>query len=162
MVQVLNIVVPESRILASRERCPYLVRLEVADTGIEGSDARLYAPGPTRAGATVEEALNLNSPPTPANAEGHHAHQNCQIPPELIEDREPIEAVWSSPTNCASGAVNSEAFPRGGYQVHANGTDFVHENPYDRARQHQYEQLHQQMQESPPVAPPEHVQVVER
>lgn len=48
VVQVLNIVVPESRLLASRERCPYLVRLEVADTGLEGSDARLYAAGADR------------------------------------------------------------------------------------------------------------------
>ena len=53
VVQVLNIVVPEARLLSSRERCPFLVRLEVADTGLEGSDARLYAAGAPRLGVTV-------------------------------------------------------------------------------------------------------------
>ena len=44
-MRVLNIVASESRILASRERCPFLVQVELAETGLEGSDARLDAGG---------------------------------------------------------------------------------------------------------------------
>jgi len=43
VMRVLNIVSPKCRILASRERCPFLVHCEVAETGLEGSDARLYS-----------------------------------------------------------------------------------------------------------------------
>ena len=61
VVRILNIVVPESRVLASRERCPFLVQLEVADTGLEGHDARLYTSGASNVGSTVEEALSMSS-----------------------------------------------------------------------------------------------------
>ena len=52
-MRVLNIVSCESRILASRERCPFLVQLEVAETGLEGSDARLYAGGGVDSGKSA-------------------------------------------------------------------------------------------------------------
>jgi len=62
VVRVLNIVADESRLLSSRERCPFLIHLEVADTGLEGHDARLYTSGAasTSVGSTVEEALSMN------------------------------------------------------------------------------------------------------
>jgi len=60
MVRVLNVVPTECRILASRERCPFLVQLEVVQTNMDGSDARLYAPcGVNGVGTTVEEAMGI-------------------------------------------------------------------------------------------------------
>mmetsp|Transcript_7732 Transcript_7732/g.8828 ORF Transcript_7732/g.8828 Transcript_7732/m.8828 type:complete len:871 (-) Transcript_7732:35-2647(-) len=57
VMRVLNIVTSECRILASRERCPYLVHLEVAETGMEGNDARLYGPGPGGIDTIIGERL---------------------------------------------------------------------------------------------------------
>jgi hypothetical protein len=69
VVRVLNIVVEETRILQSRERCPFLIHVEVADTGMEGNDTRLYATKPSAPSsystddngffATIQEALHL-------------------------------------------------------------------------------------------------------
>jgi hypothetical protein len=56
---ILNIVIPESKILASRERCPFLLHVEVTDTGLEGSSACMYASGATGLGSTIEEALSM-------------------------------------------------------------------------------------------------------
>ena len=85
-VRVLNIVVPESRILTSRERCPYLVHLEVADTGLEGSDARLYASGANGIGTTIEESLGMNPRASSAAAAAtEHNHEPVyRIPSELV------------------------------------------------------------------------------
>eukprot|EP00594_Rhizosolenia_setigera_P008292 CAMPEP_0178955834 /NCGR_PEP_ID=MMETSP0789-20121207/9848_1 /TAXON_ID=3005 /ORGANISM="Rhizosolenia setigera, Strain CCMP 1694" /LENGTH=1081 /DNA_ID=CAMNT_0020637555 /DNA_START=194 /DNA_END=3442 /DNA_ORIENTATION=+ len=44
-MRVLNIVSSECRVLASRERCPFLIQLEIAETGLDGGDARLYGAG---------------------------------------------------------------------------------------------------------------------
>lgn len=158
-MQVLNIVVPESRILASRERCPYLVRLEVLETGLEGSDARLYAAGPSRVGATIEESLNMSPVSGPGSNSAKEFEQSCDIPSELINAQ---ERKGNSSSHSSMGFDGgSEKFPRGGWQAYANGTDFVHETPYDMARQQQYEQLHQQMQETSNSLPPQN-EVLER
>lgn len=136
-MQVLNIVVPESVILASRERCPYLVRLEVVETGLDGSDARLYAAGAPRVGLTVEEALSMASSTGTAENMRQEGHQPCEIPPELVDDGidDPI------------GRVNETRFlPRGGWQVEAGGADFMDAQNYDTFREQAYEQLHQHMQ----------------
>lgn len=42
VVRVLNIIEPECRLLSSRERCPFLIRMEVLETGLEGNDPMLY------------------------------------------------------------------------------------------------------------------------
>ena len=60
-MKVVNIVSPKCRLLASRERCPFLVHCEVIETGLEGSDARLYANGVDKMGATVQEILGAAS-----------------------------------------------------------------------------------------------------
>jgi len=172
-MRVLNIVAPESRILASRERCPFLVHLEVADTGLEGRDARLYASGAFGVGTTVEESLGINpSASSAAAAATEHNHESAyRIPSELLDSplmnrllvkkRSDLRIDSDSDDNDESrpGGSNGEVhFPRGGWQSDEGmyfppgPSDYLYSNPYDIARQHQYEQLHQEMQ--PPVYQP--------
>jgi hypothetical protein len=151
VVQVLNIVVPESRLLASRERCPFLVRVEVADTGLEGSDARLYAAGAPSMGLTVEEALSTRTSSS-ANSEGNTILDSCKLPVELMP---PISKGGTSPWH--RNVSDSSNFPRGGWQIETDGADFMHSNPYDAVRSHEYEQLHQHMQDTQvPYTPQPH------
>ena len=176
-MRVLNIVVPESRILASRERCPYLVHLEVADTGLEGSDARLYASGAYGIGATVEESLGMNPrASSSAAAATEHTHnsgmQSYRIPSELLGRPLRESALRHSQTVVEEDSDDdneeSEAekqtgdvhFPRGGFQSDEGmfyppeSGDFLYSNPYDMVRQYEYEQLHQEMQPYPAYQPP--------
>jgi phosphatidylinositol 4-kinase A len=98
VVRVLNIVTPESRLLSSRERCPFLVQMEVADAGLGGNDARLYATGAQGLGSTVEEALGVNplasAAASSAAAVMHNKAQSVaasgtyEIPPELMEEQQ--------------------------------------------------------------------------
>ena len=142
VMQILNIVVPESVILASRERCPYLVRLEVVETGLDGSDARLYAAGAPRIGLTVEEALNIASTTGGAENIRREGHQPCEIPPELVDDG------LDYPTESFNKTLPSgpRVPPRGGWQIEAGSADFIDAENYETVREHEYEQLHQHMQ----------------
>ena len=150
-MQVLNIVVPESVILASRERCPYLVRLEVVETGLDGSDARLYAADAPRLGLTVEEALNMAPSSGSADNSRRGDHQPCEIPPELIDDGIDHPRARYNDTL----PTESRALPRGGWQIEAGGADYMDANNYDTVREQEYEQLHQHMQNAPyPVRQP--------
>jgi len=65
VVRVLNIVTPECRLLSSRERCPFLVHLEVAETGLEGNDAKLYALDDEDPETMVRGSLSMPVPPIP-------------------------------------------------------------------------------------------------
>mmetsp|Transcript_13241 Transcript_13241/g.19108 ORF Transcript_13241/g.19108 Transcript_13241/m.19108 type:complete len:1142 (-) Transcript_13241:39-3464(-) len=155
--RVLNIVVSECRLLASRERCPLLVQVEVAETGLEGSDARLYGCG-ANLGATLEEVIGLGT--------AHHAQKGgfspYRVPPELLASE-----VESAAISDAEGDDDDEeeydkdgikvdnelAVPRGGWQDEEFYHDdaFVHPNNYhDLMRQQEFEQLHEQMQQAPP------------
>ena len=58
VVRVLNIVTSECRLLASRDRCPFLVLLEVADTYKDRNDANLYSHGGSK-GLTLSESLGM-------------------------------------------------------------------------------------------------------
>lgn len=173
-VRVLNIVAPESRILASRERCPYLVHLEVADTGLEGRDARLYAPGAYGIGTTVEETLGMNPSASSAAAAATENHREpaYRIPSELLDSpivhgllvgnkRRQIQDTSNDNDNRVSTSEKNTGevhFQRGGWQSDegmyfpSESTDYFYSNPYDNVRQHEYEQLHQQME--PPVYQP--------
>lgn len=146
-MQILNIVVPESRILASRERCPYLVRLEVVETGLDGSDARLYAAGAPRLGLTVEEALAMDSPSVSTDHCKHGSFQPCEIPTELVDTSN------TPPRYNDTSRADSHSLPGGGWQIEAGGADFMDANPYDMVREQEYEQLHQHMQDTPHIAP---------
>lgn len=149
LVRVLNIVVPESRILSSRERCPFLVQLEVADSGLQGSDARLYATGGQEVGLTIEETLDLSDP-----SPGTMSTPGFQVPAELLRSTEQMGRQ--------SPGLNGHV-PRGGSDqpVYFSSPDgVIGPNPYEDLRQTELEQLHQQMQYSPPTSPtgpiPEH------
>ena len=152
VVRVLNIVVPESRILASRERCPYLIHMEVADSGWEGDDARLYStPG---IGTTIEETLNLRT----SESSGEGTLYN--IPPEL--STAPSAGVVSSTTSFSYIEETLEArdpsrfedqrVPRGGGQLEST----IYGDPdsgYAVApdyREREYQRLHEEMNSSPP------------
>jgi phosphatidylinositol 4-kinase A len=142
VVRVLNIVTPESRLLSSRERCPFLVQMEVADTGLGGNDARLYAAGAQGLGSTVEEALGMNplasATASSAAAAMHNKAQSAtaaaggtyEIPPELMEEplssfdeqtgmRSPLDQTVESESGLESVAstpqVPSQNFDNGSF-----------------------------------------------
>lgn len=176
VMRVLNIVAPECRILASRERCPYLIHLEVAETGLEGSDARLYASGARGVGATVEESLGMNpSASSAAAAATDHNHQYVyRIPTELLAciPTRATHRIRVNRPSAAEGKADLEGdvqgkntgdihFPtRGGSQSDEGmyyapeSTDYFASNPFDMVRQQEYEQLHQQLQPHPVYQPP--------
>jgi len=163
-MRVLNIVSNECRLLSSRERCPYMVHMEVVETGLDGSDARLYASGSRDVGTTLEEAMGM------AN---RNLHQNVgfpgtHIPPELMaklaqqnsmHGRSPlasepnvIDAEYSvaeseQDSDDELSSVSSDV-PRGGSQADdwlSYPSESVYTNPHDIVREQEYEELHQQM-----------------
>jgi len=160
VVRVLNIVVPESRILASRERCPYLLHMEVADTQLDGSDARLYASGAPNLGATVEEALGMSALAGAAAATQRHSftHPSYNIPDELLGmHQQPVNSDAAAVLHATHSNHRNALSHRGGWQsdeTFALGDEFnggySYSNPYDDVRQHEYEQLHKQMHSHQP------------
>lgn len=158
-VRILNIVVEESRVLASRERCPYLVRVEVADTNLRGNDSRLYASGAPSLGATMEEALEMNVGGTAGSATKEQNQQeeeygNYHIPSELLAPTSRNSNTRQNVTIQNKELLVDEKpkqMPRGGWQ--ANETIFYSHspedvyatNPYDAVRENEFEQLHHQM-----------------
>lgn len=172
VVRVLNLVVSESKLLSSRERCPFLVHLEVADSGFEGSDARLYSAGVSGLGSTVSEALGLqkreasSERPRLPFLQGNSKGAAYGIPNELLNLPTALEQdqsffltasvksdVVTTPEEIQNSVEESMKFPRGGYQ--REGQYYDHHDvltndyavdPFDLVRQHQYEQLHQQLQ----------------
>jgi hypothetical protein len=166
VVRVLNIVVPESRLLSSRERCPFLVHFEVADTGLEGNDARLYASGAPSLGSTVEEALGMNRV-TNSAAEQRRRHETAdsqipyQIPPELLDESQIMKRARTGQGVAMETNVGKKRqFPRGGWQSDdqyyhdTENAGYVYANPLDDGRQHEYEQLHRLMQSQQAPPPP--------
>ena len=165
VVRVLNIVVEESRILSSRERCPFLLHVEVAETGLSGNDSRLYATGASGLGATIGEALAMSASKTRRRnvmAKLGSDTASYQIPSELLE---PLVPPSSSSRDVKTDQAIDYALPtssdlvRGGYQ--SNETMFYSYSPdeilasnaYDDLRQNEYEQLHQQMYVEQAIVP---------
>eukprot|EP00980_Cylindrotheca_fusiformis_P001499 scaffold346_cov116-Cylindrotheca_fusiformis.AAC.13 len=152
-VRVLNIVVDECRTLASRERCPFLVHVEVAETGLSGNDSRLFASGAPGLGATVEEALSLT---VRESSPSKHVHTPYQIPAEILdqtsEEYQLGDSLESMDERVVEHAQTSD-YLRGGwesnetnyYTSHGDPYDVLSSAPYDQLRQKQYEQLHHQM-----------------
>jgi hypothetical protein len=157
--RVLNIVVDECRILASRERCPYLVHVEVAETGLRGNDPRLYASGAPGLGATIEEALAMSASAAAAGAtifsnSQKQAYPPYHIPSELLDTSIPPKAKKSSnfsipPENFRLNAQME--MPRGGWQTNEtaffphSSDDVFASYPYDTVRENEYQELHEQM-----------------
>ena len=178
VMRVLNIVSGKGRVLASRERCPYLVHCEVLETGLEGRDARLYAVGSEDAGVTLQEALGVAR----SKKEGkpyrntRASFASYRIPSELspsdstpvLEDelmqilgkteRAPSDASLLARGGDQSGYYNDNTASDGsGYSM----------SPYDLVRQEQLQQLHEHFQTQqqhphygppPPQQPPLHPQ----
>jgi hypothetical protein len=146
--------------LASRERCPYLVHLEVAETGLRGSDSRLYASGAPGIGTTIEEALALSaqSSSVAASLDGSHGtpgYGNFHIPSELLSTSTANQntAYNRSISSTAIGSTSPEEqmkMPRGGWQADEafyshNPEDIFMANPYDSVRENEYQELHEQL-----------------
>jgi len=168
-VRILNIVVDESRVLASRERCPYLVRVEVADTNVRGNDSRLYASGAPGLGATMEEALTMNAKAAPTNnavttkqnsMQEDNAYGNYRVPSELYaptsrnNSKKPQQSVTTieKKSDLLVDDSTPKQMPRGGWQAdetvfYSNSPDDAYgtTNPYDAVRENEFEQLHHQL-----------------
>ena len=154
----MNVVEDECRILASRERCPFLIHLEVAETGLRGSDSRLYASGAPNIGTTIEEALALSAQAASAAAASSDPNQQSsgyKIPGELLADtpryerKEQISSQSDAEMQCLAPEAHQE-MPRGGWQADEafyshNPEDVFVSNPYDAVRENEYQQLHEQM-----------------
>lgn len=111
VVRVLNIVASESRLLSSRERCPFVVHVEVADSGLEGTDARLYTVGATGLGATMEEALAS----TEARLADEDATETKSTMPRYSIPRELVADDENENNDSAMSPAHSRAFvSRGG------------------------------------------------
>ena len=167
-MRVLNIVSAKGRVLASRERCPYLVHCEVLETGLEGRDARLYAAGSEGAGVTLQEALGMASSKKErkpySNSRGSFA--SYRIPSELspsdsaaiLED----EIMKTLESSCIT-PPEASLLPRGGDQSgyhnnHPMADDSGYAmSPYDLVREEQLQQLHEHFQttnQHPHYGPP--------
>ena len=175
VVRVLNIVTSECRLLASRDRCPFLVLLEVADTNMEGDDARLYGNGESK-GLTLSESIGLGL--------GHDTFQRSHfgikfspftVPRDLLSHN--FEKIFSmsqtfESTNNNIPVLNEIVSPahdnifvmRGGWQddgfyFQGNGYnpeyDFIYQNQYSVHHQQQQQQQqhshgHQKLYRTPP------------
>lgn len=107
VVRALRILPDQCRVLDSRERCPFLVRMEVAETGLDANDARLYAMDVDGVALTVEEALGSTRPygnsilGDGVMVEG--GFTPCEIPPELMGDGKP---TYHDASNSASRGMH--------------------------------------------------------
>lgn len=134
--RVLNLIVDESRLLSSRERCPYLVHLELCDSGLEARDSRLYAVGADEIGLTVEEALGIDS-----NSPGQES--TVALPFELTGDAHSVKGVAAPADTKLRGGSQSDSHYMH-YDDHLSMPD-----PYAHVRQHELESLHHEMFHSP-------------
>lgn len=86
-MRVVNIVSSKCRLLASRERCPFLVHCEVLETGLEGRDARLYTNREDDIGTTVQEVLGVAAERKDTQDRSFHIKfPPYQIPSEISAD----------------------------------------------------------------------------
>jgi phosphatidylinositol 4-kinase len=121
VVRVLNIVVHEAKLLSSRERCPFLIHVEVADSGLEGNDARLYTTGISDIGSTIREALGMmsatskkasSSSSSSSSSSATTFDQNqmtSNTPPNFVPYNIPEELVPTSPKPTTGTTTNNTA-----------------------------------------------------
>ena len=161
VMRVLNIVSGSCRILASRERCPFLVHCEVADTNYEGSDARLYGSGTKGMGATIEEVMGMvsNAKMVGSNSRirNKRGFSSYRIPSELLLDSPINNSSQNSrkiKSNHDNDATDTANVMRGGYQYQSDGSFYPpgdpsyseYPSPYDSVREEQLQQLHEHLQ----------------
>mmetsp|Transcript_12485 Transcript_12485/g.26986 ORF Transcript_12485/g.26986 Transcript_12485/m.26986 type:complete len:1097 (+) Transcript_12485:435-3725(+) len=176
VMRVLNIVTDDARIMASRERCPFLVHLEVAETGLEGNDARLYASGVSDVSVTLEEAMGMRgslSKEWSAPKANPYGFAPYRVPPELLSagakviDRDGGRNIAAVEEGRARSTVTARGerinLPRGGqqgdgdyyYPPNAGSWDeYGVPSPYEMVRQEEIEQLHHAMQDGVGPQPP--------
>jgi len=96
VVRALRILPNECRVLDSAQRCPFLVRMEVAESGLDADDARLYAGDVEGVGLSIQEALGSVRESLESSTPGHgdgpmmghgDGFATCEIPPELMGQR---------------------------------------------------------------------------
>ena len=155
--------------MSSRERCPYLIHVEVADTGLRGSDERLFD-CVHDLGAALE-AMNANAASSPSTTDStplgapHQPFAAYSNPHEHLAEplrqRSIQDADYSYYPQSEEGQL-----PRGGWQgeeatyYDQNADGMYYADPYDMVRQNELEQLHQQMynvRPPPPPPPPQQV-----
>jgi Phosphatidylinositol kinase and protein kinases of the PI-3 kinase family len=160
VMRVLNIVSSKSRVLASRERCPYLVHCEVLETGLEGRDARLYASSSGDLGVTLQEALGMAGRKQKRGVEGDYMRSftSYKLPPELTSSDVLIPSIDLSTFTIQDDEKmfhNAKLFPRGGDQqgsgYYYNHDSIIDESihsrtPYDLVLEERLQQLHNHMQ----------------
>lgn len=181
VVRALRILPDQCRVLDSRERCPFLVRMEVAETGLDANDARLYAVDVTGLGLTVEEVLGTTARDHNAlmgnGAVPQSGFASYEIPPELMRPRKLKQQQSEEPLFPLSDDVRmyesleEKAVPRGGYQrqdeTYYDPPMYGDYNTYEMVRDQHYEQLHQEMRndihspqyDAPMVASSHHLSV---
>ena len=172
-MRILNIVTPKCRILASRERCPYLVHCEVADTHLGGSDSRLFASlGDNEIGTTCTEAIGMTRRNAHVSSTRHGGFHPYRIPSEVLEEVDDLDgfnlrrkdvSVINQQEDYQERSVSqaTNAFPRGGNQgqysnSHSYESEHYH-SPYDLVREDQLQQLHEHLQSTqshPHYGPP--------
>mmetsp|Transcript_14582 Transcript_14582/g.31716 ORF Transcript_14582/g.31716 Transcript_14582/m.31716 type:complete len:1109 (-) Transcript_14582:100-3426(-) len=90
VVRILRILPQNCRVLDSAQRCPFLVRMEVVETGLDANDARLYTNDIAGVGVTIQEALGSIVRPNNGGGmvpEGGGRFEACEIPPELMVEK---------------------------------------------------------------------------
>jgi len=165
VMRVLNIVSSKCRVLASRERCPYLVHCEVLETGLEGRDARLYASGSKEVGVTLQETLGVAHSQKFSADDHNRGFASYRIPSELSSFGT-IDSMDGSAmdTGKEQSETSSKArlLPRGGGQEEGHDHSTFDEpgyvsSPYDLVREEQLQQLHEHFQanqQHPHYGPP--------
>jgi len=169
IMRILNIVSPKCRVLASRDRCPFLICCEIAETGLyAGSDARLYASSGTRdIGTTLDEVMGMAARERkhlPASNTSNNlldSFTSYHIPSEIFINDKRNEADDEGKLNVkkVQGIDNtsndlssaSDTFLRGGYQetdyafqASSNGASNM-PSAFDFVRDEQLKQLHEQL-----------------
>lgn len=141
VMRVLNIVSNKGRVLASRERCPYLVHCEVVETGLEGRDARLYAFSNKGFGCTIQEALGVAARKKQLQAQEYrdNSFTKYMIPPELSEST--MSRFLQEKPQLSKLQVRGGN--QGGYYYPSHMDDY---NPYEMVREEQLQQLHEHLQ----------------
>ncbi len=165
VMKVVNIVSPKCRLLASRERCPFLVHCEVLETGLEGSDARLYSNGEDDIGATLQEVMGFTSgkmskDDNTQTSSNHNKFPSYHIPPEIspMNNQEGDSALLTRKLyDCSQDvqkglSVNrNTVLLRGGDQygyTYPNMQDSgsFSSSPYDLVKEEQLQRLHEHLQ----------------
>jgi hypothetical protein len=123
VVRALRILPNNCRVLASAQRCPFLVRMEVVETGLDANDARLYALDvPGGVGVTIQEALGSirshgDSVLSDQGVMTDCGFAPCEIPPELMMERQhrPSQQLnYAAPPRQDNEVRNDFEAPRNG------------------------------------------------